>query len=103
MSTLGIQLVLGISDSTTKVVLIAIFALGMVAVAIVPFVVDVVNAHISWRKILKKDPKALDKLPRPVGLQGLYRATMAIALIVAISFGLGYILVEKPFKNNSSI
>src|SRR5262245_58829399 len=104
MSALGTQLVLGISEGdTTKIILVGIFALGMVAVVIVPFVVDVVNAHVSWRKIVTAHPETLDKLPGPNGIQGLARATMALALIVAIAFGLGYVLVEHPFPNSNTI
>jgi hypothetical protein len=104
MTGLSAQLLLGISGAdVTKIILIAIFALGIVLVVLVPFVIDIVNAHASWRTIVTAHPETLDKLPGPNGIQGLARATMALALIVAISFGLGYVMVEHPFLNSNTI
>src|SRR5947209_72308 len=108
--SIGAQLVFAVGHDTsnaTKIVLIAIFAGGMALVVLVPFVLDVINAHRSWTKIVTANPdkinETLKQLPGPNGIQGLARATMALALIVAIAFGLGYVLVQHPFSDNKTI
>lgn len=104
MSALSSPLVLAITGSdATKIVLVAIFAIGMLLVVLVPFVLDIYNAHRNWRTIVSQHPETLQQLPGPNGIQGLARATMAVALIVAIAFGLGYVLVEQPFTDNKTI
>jgi ABC-type sulfate transport system permease component len=104
MSLSGAQLVVASPSSNwTKIILVAIFALGLLLVILVPFVTDLVNSHRTWRDVVTKDPASLKAIGRPSGVQGLARATMAFAVIVVIGFALGYILVETPFKNNQTI
>jgi hypothetical protein len=104
MSALSAQLVLASPGSNwTKIMLIGIFVLGLVLVILVPFTLDVINAHKSWRTIVGANPDALKVLKGPNGIQGLARATMALGLLVAIGFGLGYVLVEHPFSDNKPI
>jgi ABC-type Fe3+ transport system permease subunit len=104
MSPLGAQLVLSSPSSNwTKIILVAIFALGLVLVILVPFVWDLAASHKTWRNAVDKDPAALKSLGRPAGMQGLARATMAFAVIVVIGFALGYILVEQPFGTDKTI
>ncbi len=103
MSPSGAQLVLATpSDNWTKIILVAIFALGLVLVILVPFVTDMVNSHRTWRAVVEKDAQH-QASGRPTGIQGIARATMAFAIIVVIGFALGYILVEKPFHDNQTI
>jgi hypothetical protein len=87
----------------TRIILVAIFALGLVLVVLLPITIDVINAHVSWRKIVTAHPEALAQLQGPNGIQGLARATMSLALLVTIGFGLGYVLVEHPFADNKTI
>src|SRR2546430_174441 len=103
MSAIGAQLLLGISGAASRVTLLAIFTFGIVLVVLVPYALDIVNAHKSWRTIVTAHPEALKEVPDPAGIQGLARATMALALIVAIAFGLGYVIVEHPFSNSNTI
>ena len=102
MAAISPQL-LGISQAASNVALLAIFAFGIVLVVLVPYTLDIVNAHKSWREIVTTHPEALKDLPDPSGIRGLARATMALALIVVIAFGLGYVLVEHPFPNSNTI
>ena len=81
---------------------LGIFALGVVLVLLVPFTLDLIASHKTYRKLVTADP------PRPAGkgpqgMQGLARATMAFAVIAVIGFALAYILVEKPFADNRTI
>jgi hypothetical protein len=104
MSALSGQLDLAsISANWTTIILIGIFALGLVLVVIVPMTIDVINAHRSWRKVVSVNPNALATMPSPTGIEGLARATIAIGLLVAIGFGLSYVLVEHPFSDNKTI
>jgi hypothetical protein len=48
MAALSPQLV-GISQAASNVALLAIFAFGIVLVVLVPYTLDIVNAHKSWR------------------------------------------------------
>jgi hypothetical protein len=72
------------TSDATNITLVAIFAGGMALVVLVPFVLDIVNAHRSWRAIVTANPnkinETLQQLPGPNGIQGLARATMALAL-----------------------
>lgn len=92
-----------ISANWTTIILIGMFALGLVLVVLVPMTIDVINAHKSWREVVTKHPGALATMPGPSGIEGLARATIAIGLLVAIGFGLGYVLVEHPFADNKTI
>lgn len=92
-----------ISSNWTTIILIAMFVLGLVLVVSVPIIIDVLNAHRSWREIVEKHPATLAKLPTPTGVDGLARATMALGLLVAIGFGLAYMLVQHPFDDNKTI
>lgn len=104
MSPFGAQLVLASpSENWTKIILIGIFALGLVLVILVPFLWDIRGAHKAWREVIKKDPAAVKYLGHPVGVQGIARATMAFAVIAVIGFALAYILVEKPFGNDKTV
>lgn len=103
MSVIGLQLLPGISSAASRLTLLAIFSLGIVLVVLVPYVLDVWNAHHSWRALVTANPSAVKDAPAPAGIQGLARAVMALTLIVAIAFGLGYVLVEHPFANSNTI
>lgn len=88
----------------TNIMLIAIFAVGLVLVVLVPFTVDIVNAHRSWRAAIQaNNTDAMNILKGPNGIQGLARSTIALGLLVAIGFGLAYVLVEHPFSDNKTI
>jgi hypothetical protein len=39
---------------------------------------------------------ALAKMPGPAGLEGMARSTIAIGILVAIGFGLSYVLSRVP-------
>ena len=104
MSLSGAQLVIA-SPSTnwTKIILVAIFTVGLVTVILVPFVIDVWRSHTDWESMVKTPtgpPKGMDG---PTGVRGVARATMAFGVLSVIGFALAYILVEQPFKDNSSI
>jgi hypothetical protein len=104
MSTLSTQLVLGSPGTNwTNIILIAIFAIGLVAVILVPFTLDVRNAHKSWRVLASENSDAVKNLDGPRGIQGLARATMALGLLTAVGFALAYIVVVHPFSNNTTI
>ncbi len=90
------------SSNWTKIILVGIFALGLVLVILVPFVTDMVSAHRTWRTVVARDATH-QASGRPTGIQGIARATMAFAIIVVIGFALGYILVEQPFHDNQTI
>lgn len=92
-----------ISSNWTTIILIGIFAVGLVLVVMVPLSIDVVNAHKSWRSVVNNNPDALATMPGPNGIEGLARATIAIGLLVAIGFGLSYVLVEHPFSDNKTM
>jgi hypothetical protein len=105
MASVAAPLLLGsLGANWTKIMLIAIFAVGLVAVVLVPLTIDIVNAHKSWRAaIAANNTDALSLLKGPTGIQGLARSTIAVGLLVAIGFGLGYVLVEHPFADNKTI
>jgi hypothetical protein len=104
MSAMSAQFPLAsLSANWTTIILIAIFALGLVVVVLTPMTFDVINAHKSWRAIVIASPDAIKVLDGPRGMRGLARATMALGLLVAIGFGLAYVLVEHPFKNNETV
>jgi hypothetical protein len=104
MSTLSTQLVLGSPGTNwTNIILIAIFAVGLVAVILIPFTLDVRNAHRSWLTLASKDSEAVKNLDGPRGIQGLARATMALGLLVAVGFALAYVVVVHPFSDNKTI
>jgi hypothetical protein len=104
MSTLSTQLILGSPGTNwTNIILIAIFAVGLVAVILIPFTLDVRNAHRSWLTLASKDSEAVKNLDGPRGIQGLARATMALGLLVAVGFALAYIVVVHPFSDNKTI
>ena len=93
---------------TTKVnwidvALIGIFALGIVFVVLVPFTIDVIESHRTWKTLIEKDSTALQRLDGPNGIQGLARATMAFGVIVAVGLALAYILIVRPFTDNKTI
>ncbi len=91
------------SDNWTKIILIAIFTVGLVAVILVPFVTDVRQAHTTWRKLLDSGKTPPPGMDGPTGIRGVARATMALGVLAVIGFALGYILVEQPFTDNRTI
>jgi hypothetical protein len=104
MSLSSAQLVLSSPSSNwTKIILIAIFTIGLVTVILVPFVTDVRAAHKTWEAIVKAGTPPPKTMDGPTGVRGIARATMAFAVIVVIGFALGYILVAQPFKDNQTI
>lgn len=82
--------------------MIAVFALGIVAVLLVPFTFDVILSHRTYRDVISRDPAATNNV-EPRGMQGLARATMAFAVIAVVGFALIYILVERPFTANKTV
>lgn len=97
-----VALVVATGLTWIDVAVLGIFALGIVLVLLVPFTLDLLASHKTYRTLVTHDP------PRPAGkgpqgMQGLARATMAFAVIAVIGFALGYILVEKPFSDNKTI
>ena len=85
------------------VTVLAIFALGVVLVLLVPFTLDLIGSHKTYRTLVTADPPRPTPGKGPQGMQGLARATMAFAVIAVIGFALAYILVEKPFADNKTI
>ncbi len=82
---------------------LGIFALGVVLVLLVPFTLDLIASHRTYRKLVTANPPRPAPGKGPQGMQGLARATMAFAVIAVIGFALAYILVEKPFADNRTI
>jgi hypothetical protein len=104
MSVAGAQLIVASPSSNwTKIILIGIFTLGLVAVILVPFVTDVLQAHRTWRKVLDAEKPPPRGMEGPTGIRGVARATMALGVLAVIGFALGYILVEQPFTDNATI
>jgi hypothetical protein len=91
------------ASSSTNIILIAIFATGLVVVILVPFLADLLNAHATYRQVVTEDPAAAKELGQPSGAQGAARATMAFAVITVIGFALGYVLVERPLTDNARV
>jgi hypothetical protein len=85
------------------VLLLAIFLLGLVAVVLVPFTTDIVFSHRTYRELLKANGSSPTAREGPQGVQGLARASMAFAVIVAVAFALAFVLVERPFSDNKTI
>jgi hypothetical protein len=85
------------------VVLLAIFLVGLVAVVLVPFTTDIVFSHRTYRELLKANGSSPTAGEGPQGVQGLARASMAFAVIVAVGFALAFVLVERPFSDNKTI
>lgn len=102
MVPLGTQLVIAVS-STTDVILIGFFTVGLVLVILVPFLTDLVYGHRTYRTVVQKDPEAAEALGPPTGIQGAARATMAFAVLTVIGFSLAFILVEKPLADNGRV
>lgn len=102
MALLGMQLITAAS-STTNIVLIGFFTVGLVTVILVPFLADLLNAHKTYRMVITKDPQAAKVLGPPTGIQGAARATMAFAVLTVVGFALGYILVEHPLADNGKV
>ena len=85
------------------VLLLAIFLVGLVAVVLVPFTTDIVFSHRTYRELLKANGSSPTAREGPQGVQGLARASMAFAVIVAVAFALAFVLVERPFSDNKTI
>jgi hypothetical protein len=96
-------LVVGTSLTWIDVTVLGIFALGIVLVLLVPFTLDLLASHKTYRKLVTATPPRPAPGKGPQGMQGLARATMAFSVIAVIGFALGYILVEKPFEDNKTI
>ena len=104
MSPSSAQLVLASpSDNWTKIILIAIFTAGLVAVILVPYVTDVRRAHAAWDKLVESGKAPPQGMEGPTGIRGVARATMAFAVLAVIGFALVYIIVEKPFRDNRTV
>ena len=84
------------------VAVLALFALGLVLVVLVPFTIDVLASHKTYRAMYQAAPAAA-RAQGPQGVQGLARATMAFAAIVVIGFALAYVLVRRPFADNTMV
>jgi len=84
------------------VAVLALFALGLVLVVLVPFTIDVLASHKTYRAMYQAAPAAA-RAQGPQGVQGLARATMAFAVIVVIGFALAYVLVRRPFADNTMV
>ena len=85
------------------VTVLGIFALGIVLILLVPFTIDVVASHKTYRKLVTSGSDSAASAKALRGVQGLARATMAFAIIAVIGFALAYILVERPFADNRTI
>ena len=85
------------------VTVLGIFALGIVLILLLPFTIDVVASHRTYRKLVTSGSETAASTKALQGVQGLARATMAFAIIAVIGFALAYILVERPFADNKTI
>jgi hypothetical protein len=85
------------------VLVLVVFALGVVSVVLVPFTIDVLASHKTYRELVRADAAAAVRADEPHGMQGLARASMAFAVIVVIGFALAYILVRRPFGDNKTV
>jgi hypothetical protein len=85
------------------VTVLGIFALGIVVILLLPFTIDVVASHRTYRKLVTSGSETAASAKALQGVQGLARATMAFAIIAVIGFALAYILVERPFADNRTI
>jgi len=85
------------------VTVLGIFALGIVLILLLPFTIDVVASHRTYRKLVTSGSETAANARALQGVQGLARATMAFAIIAVIGFALAYILVERPFADNRTI
>jgi hypothetical protein len=85
------------------VTVLTIFALGIVLILLVPFTIDVVAAHRTYRKLVTSGSEPAASARALQGKQGLARATMAFAIIAVVGFALAYILVERPFADSRTI
>jgi hypothetical protein len=104
MSLSGAQLVIASPSSNwTKIILVAIFTVGLVTIILVPFVTDIRKAHGTWKSIIDKSAAVPKDMEGPTGVRGIARATMAFGVLAVIGFALAYILVEKPFPDNATI
>jgi hypothetical protein len=85
------------------VTVLSIFALGIVVILLLPFTIDVVASHRTYRKLVTSGSETAASAKALQGVQGLARATMAFAIIAVIGFALAYILVERPFVDSRTI
>jgi hypothetical protein len=85
------------------VLILGMFALGIVLVLLVPFTIDVILSHQTYRKVIDANRPAAERGDEPRGVQGLARACMAFAVILVVGFALAYILVKQPFSDNKTI
>jgi hypothetical protein len=85
------------------VTVLGIFALGIVLILLLPFTIDVIASHRTYRKLVTSGSETAANAKALQGVQGLARATMAFAIIAVIGFALAYILVERPFADNRTI
>jgi hypothetical protein len=86
-----------------RLLLVLIFCVGVLLIILVPFVIDVIAAHRTWRRLVTEDPHTAAQIGGPNGVQGLSRATMAYGVIGTIGFALVLIVVERPFDNSKVI
>jgi hypothetical protein len=98
-------LVLAAEHKTTwiDVTVLAIFALAIVLILLVPFTIDVIASHRTYRKLVTSGSETAASAKALQGKQGLARATMAFAIIAVVGFALAYILVERPFVDSRTI
>ena len=85
------------------VTVLAIFALGIVLILLVPFTIDVIASHRTYRKLVTSGSETAVSAKALQGKSGLARATMAFAIIAVVGFALAYILVERPFVDSRTI
>jgi hypothetical protein len=85
------------------VTVLAIFAVGIVLILLLPFTIDIIASHRTYRKLVTSGSQTAASTKALQGVQGLARATMAFAIIAVIGFALAYILVERPFADNRTI
>ena len=85
------------------VLLLGIFTLGVLLVLLVPFTIDVILSHRTYRKLVADVPATAARPDEPHGMQGLARASMTFAVIAVVGFALAYILVQQPFVDNKTI
>lgn len=105
MTAAALLLVSGPKTGLTwiDVTVLTIFALGIVLILLVPFTIDVVAAHRTYRKLVTSGSEPAASARALQGKQGLARATMAFAIIAVVGFALAYILVERPFADSRTI
>jgi hypothetical protein len=85
------------------VAVLGVFVLGIVAILLVPFTIDTIASHKTYRVLTTSSSAHASSAKELQGVPGLARATMAFGVIAVIGFALGYILVAQPFSDNKTI